>query len=502
MPDPPEPTPDAVKPDGTLTRRGLVGAGALAAGAAAAPGAADAATRRRRTPRKRRLTADVVVIGGGFSGLAAARRLVAARKRVVLLESRGRAGGRSMNVRTPDGTVVDIGATFVGPTQTKIIEYANAMGVGRFPTYNTGANVYMRGGNRATYTGAIPPESLLSLANLQYSLNQVERLAATVPVDAPWRTPNAVTLDAQTVTSWLDQNAADEGARRLGRIAIPAIMSAEAHDVSMLYFLFYIASAGGITPLISTAGGAQEQRADGGTQLIARRIAARLGRRVVYRSPVRRIDQTSRRAVVVDSDRAIVRARRVILTVPLNLQSRIEYRPLLPGLRDQLLQNQPMGSVAKAVCVYDEPFWRRDGLTGQTVSDGFPCKVTFDISPRSGRPGVMMGFLDAQDARVFNASRPAERRRLILENFASFFGPRARNPVSYMDFSWDDEQWTRGGPICHFPPGKIVGFMRTIREPQGRLHFAGTETATRWAGYMDGAIRSGERAANEVLERL
>ena len=192
-------------------------------------------------------------------------------------------------------------------------------------------------------------------------------------------------------------------------------------------------------------------------------------------------------------------ARRVIVSIPPVLAGRIAYDPVLPARRDQLTQKMPAGSVIKINAIYDEPFWRADGLSGQVAGDRSPIKFTFDNSPPSGRPGVIVCFLEGGAARVFGRLEVAERRRAVLASLAGYLGPRAAQPVDYVEQDWSAEEWTRGCYGAHMPPGALTQFGPVLREPVGRVHWAGTETATEWSGYMDGALTSGERAAAEVL---
>jgi monoamine oxidase len=194
-----------------------------------------------------------------------------------------------------------------------------------------------------------------------------------------------------------------------------------------------------------------------------------------------------------------VTAARVIVAVPPTLAGRITYDPPLPAVRDQLTQRVPAGSVIKCHAVYDTPFWREAGLTGQATGDRGPVKVVFDNSPPAGSPGVLLAFLEGKAARRLNRVGPAERRDAVLGSLVDFFGPHAAKPVEYVELDWSEEEWTRGCYGAHFPPGVWTQYGPALRAPVGRIHWAGAETATVWSGYMDGAVQSGERAAAEVL---
>ena len=304
-----------------------------------------------------------------------------------------------------------------------------------------------------------------------------------------------------TVETWKQQNTHDQTGRELADLGIEAILAAEPRDVSLLYVLNYIAQAGSLENLISTPLGYQESRFVDGAQTISKRMAKELGRRVVTNSAVGRIVQRGRK-VRVESRKVIVTADRAILAMTPALTTAIDFRPGLPADRAQLAQRMPMGSVIKCQATYDKPFWRDDGLTGFTISDTGPSRVTWDNSPKSGKVGVLLGFIEGHDAREWARRSLADRRKAMLECFARYFGDKALNARQYVDMVWADERWSRGCYVGYTAPGVLLEYGSALREPFGRVHWAGTETATTSIGYMDGAVQSGERVAKEVLAEL
>jgi monoamine oxidase len=453
-------------------------------------------------PRKRSTgvgDTDVVVVGAGLAGLAAARELEAAGKSVEVLEARDRVGGRVLNEPIGDGRVVEVGGQWVGPTQDRMLALARSVDVETFATHDDGDYLIEAGSDVQRYSGEIPPLGRAVLLDLQQAQLKINRLARRVPVEAPWRARGAARLDAQTFWSWMRRNVFTRGGRDLIRLSIEGVWAAGPEDVSLLHVLFYVRSAGAFEMLTNTGGGAQQDRFVGGSQLVAERVAERLAAEVRLEAPVRHIEQAGD-AVRATADGGVeVSARRAIVAVPPALCARIAYDPPLPALRDQLTQRMPQGTVIKCMAVYDEPFWRTAGLSGQAASTTGPVKVVFDNSPPDGRPGVLLGFLEAREARHLG-SRPAEeRRRVVLDGFARFFGPRAAEPERYIERSWAEEEWSRGCYGGYFPTGGWTDYGPALRRPVGRLHWAGAETAIAWMGYMDGAVRSGEAAAREVL---
>jgi monoamine oxidase len=216
---------------------------------------------------------------------------------------------------------------------------------------------------------------------------------------------------------------------------------------------------------------------------------------------VQRIVQ-SRTGVRVEAGGLTFFGRRAIVAMAPVLAGRIRFEPDLPELRDQLMQRAPMGTLIKCEAVYDRPFWRDDGLSGFTIADTGPCNVTFDNTPPDGSPAVLFGFIGGDEARRWGPRPAAQRKAAVLKNFADYFGPRALQPREYFEGNWTQQRYTRGCPVGVMQPGTLSEYGPALREPVGRVHWAGAETSTYWNGYMDGAVRSGERAAREVLAGL
>jgi len=445
--------------------------------------------------------ADVVVVGAGLAGLVAAWRLVEAGHTTVVLEARDRVGGRILNGATADGTVVELGGQWVGPTQDRVLALAAELGAELFPTYNEGHNIVLYRGRRRRYRGTIPRLPAPVLADVGQAQLRLDRMARTVPLEAPWDASRAQAWDSQTVETWMRRHMRTRGGREMLRLGVRAVFAAEARDMSLLHFLFYSHSGGLLDRLFGVENGAQESRVVGGSQVLATALAARLGDRVRLGVPVRRITHDDE-GVTVHGDGAELRARRVLVTVPPALAGQIEVDPALPPARAQLTQRMPMGSVIKCMAVYDEPFWRAEGLTGQATSDVGPAQLTFDNSPPSGTPGILLAFVEGAHARQLSARPAAERRDAVVEGLVRCFGPRAGSPSEFLELDWSAERWSGGCYGAHLPPGVLSAYGPALRQPCGRIHWAGTETAAVWCGYMDGAVRSGERAADELARAL
>jgi monoamine oxidase len=447
------------------------------------------------------LDVDVVVVGAGLAGLATARELTAAGASAVVLEARDRVGGRTLNEPLGDGQVVEVGGQWIGPGQDRMAALARELGVETYRTHTSGERLVEYGGRVRRYRGEIPRLGPHVLADVGQAQAKLDRMARRIPLDAPWEAPGAERLDSQTFWSWMRRNVYTRGGRALMSVAIEAVWAVQPADLSLLHVLFYTHSAGGLDLLLNTEGGAQQDRFVGGSQLVSIRAAEELGDAVRLSSPVRRVEHGAD-GVTVHADGTVARGRRAVVAIPPPLAGRIEYDPPLPGLRDQLTQRMAQGSVVKCMAVYDRPFWREEGLSGEGLSDVGPAKITFDNTPPSGSPGVLLGFLEGERARVYGARSAAERRDAVVAGFARLFGERATRPERYVERVWADEPWTRGCYGCSMPTGAWTAFGPALREPVGPIRWAGAETATVWNGYMDGAVRSGEAAAAAVLAEL
>lgn len=478
------------------TRRGLLGA-------ATAVGAAAATAHLPHAAAADDASVEVVVVGAGFAGLMAARTLAQAGVDVLLLEARNRVGGRVVNLPMPGGGYIDGGGQYIGPTQDRMYALADEFGVETFPTFEAGRTVsayHDAAGNEVSVTA----EDQAAYADLVEAL---QALADEVAVDAPWAAANAREWDSQTFQSWLDANAINATAVAMLTTAGHTLWGAEPRNMSLLFVLFYIAAAGNaehpgrLQRLLDIADGAQAERLVGGTAGLANQIATTLGERLRLNTPVTGIAWTEHGAQVMTTT-GVVEAQRVIVAAPPSMVAALTFEPALPALRAQLLQRWPMGSIAKCQAVYPTPFWREEGLSGESLTDQSPVDLTFDNTPVAGEPGILLGFMGGERARAWSDRPAAERQAAVLENFRGVVGEPALDPIAYLEMNWSAEVWTRGGPGGFMTPGTLLDFGTAIREPVGPIHWAGTETATYWTGYIEGAVRSGERAAEEVLQTL
>jgi monoamine oxidase len=446
------------------------------------------------------LHTDVVVVGAGFAGLSAARALRQQNRKVVVLEARDRVGGR-VKAGKIAGRLVDVGGMWVGPSQTRVLDLIKEYGLHTVPQFETGTNIAELDGKRLTASGENIGFDPQTQAEYDRIIRDMTKLSDQVPIDSPWTMSRAEEYDHITADDWFLSQTKNTAILGFLRAFVRAIFTADPYQISLLYLLFYLRSGDNYDTLYGFENAAQAWTVKETMHQLAARMAADLGDAIVLQAPVRRISQDAA-GVLVSSDKGNWHCDYAIVAVPISLAVRIDYQPVLPPHRDILAQHMPMGSVIKYWVAYEKPFWRERGLNGILQSDEPPSEfISGDFTPAEGRPGLLAGFIEAHNAIAWTGRPMEERKKLVVERLASFLGPEAAKPIDYEDQDWPSDPWSRG---CYGPsmaPGILTTVGKVIREPHGRIHWAGTETSAKWTGYIDGAIRSGDRAAAEVLAR-
>jgi monoamine oxidase len=457
-------------------------------------------------------TFDVVVVGAGLSGLTAARDLLAGGKSVKVLEARDRVGGKVHNQKLKNGGVVEVGAEFVGPTQDKVLQMIADLGLSTFRTYAEGKSILWRNDTRLAYApdpqlGGAPPVELEALGQVAAAQAQLDQWATEIDVNAPWNHNKSAEWDAQSFKQYLSLAAPHSDADLVLTTACKAIFSVEPREISLLYVLAYIASAGNETNkgslarLIAVADGAQESRVEGGTGLIPERLAEKVGsKHISLNAAVSSVKKTAS-GYTITSRAGTVNAKQVVIAMPPPLTKRITFTPALPKARQNLIDGLVLPPIGKGIAIYNTPFWRKDegGLSAQVISDTGAVRVTFDSSASDASFGAILGFILGDEMRALDKVSPAEAQKVITKDYVRYFGAQGANTTEFVLQRWDLEEWSKGGPVAIAPPNVLKANGHALREAVGGIHFAGTETSTYWTGYMDGAIRSGERVAKEIL---
>lgn len=446
----------------------------------------------------------VVVVGAGLSGLACARRLADEGVDVLVLEARDRVGGRTLS-REHHGAVFDHGGQWIGPSQHRVRRLASELEVATFPQFHEGTKVVRVGDRTRTYRGAIPRVGLAALLAIELGLRRLDHRVARVPLDAPLLAENGAETDRRSLAEVRDRLVRHAGARDLFDVAVRTVFGAESQALSALYFMFYANSAGGFRRLVEIDEGAQERRFVEGAQALSERLADRVGRdRLRLSYPVDRVVQTDE-GVTVSGPAGEATASRIVVAIPPPLAAKIAWEPGLPVRKQRRLEAATMGRTVKVMGFYDRPTWRDRGLSGEAVCTAGPISCVFDATPLSGRPGCLLGFVVGRDAEGWSQAPVADRRGRALGAFEELLGVPVASAIDYVEHDWADEPWTGGCPVAHLPVGALAAIGETepgaAEAPVGRVHWAGTETARHWQGYLEGALEAAERAAAEVLAR-
>ncbi|MBT0566935.1 FAD-dependent oxidoreductase [Williamsia sp. CHRR-6] len=442
------------------------------------------------------ISADVVVVGAGVSGLVAAERLARSGYDVVVLEGHERVGGRTLNGEL-GGTTVDLGAAFVGPAQHRVISMLDRFGLQLRPVYDKGRSISVINGRMGTYRGTIPklrPLEMLDYGRVELAFRKVIKKTR---VSAPWMSDDAESIDGISLGGWLARRRASTTTRKLFATISRVCYGVEPEEISLMQAARYFSGAGGLDKGLAVEGGSQQDVIVGGFGSIALALARELGGRVRTRQVVRRIT-TDADGTLVETDDMAVRCSFVIVATQANQRKDIAFRPQLPDNHRLLSQRWRQGALTKAIVAYPTAFWREDGLSGSVVNTDGPVFLVFDVGAQEG-PGVLMSFVDT---RKFDQLDETARRELVLSQLETMFGPRARVPLDYVDHRWAMEEFAAGAPFSIAPPFGLTQHGRSLREPVGVIHWAGTDTGDEYVGYVEGAIAGGERAADEVLERL
>ncbi|MFE3170686.1 flavin monoamine oxidase family protein [Amycolatopsis sp. NPDC059090] len=446
---------------------------------------------------------DVIVVGAGLSGLVAARRLSQAGVTSLrVLEARDRVGGRTKVHQLGNGRLVEEGGQLVGPEYQRLIALGEELGVPSWPHNEHGKAVFERRGRVIAFSGSMPwAADPLGSADFAQSLLRLDRLCKRCPGDDALGTPQAAKLDALTFESWVRRSTATATARTLWAIVSSLTLGSPPGDLSLLFVARHLRLIGGVETLLASLSGGDERSFTGGSAELSRRMAADLGDRVVLGSPILAIRQDDA-GVEVDTPGRTYRARRVVLAMSPPDRAAIRLDPQLPLPQRTMSERMSMMHAYKVHVVYPEPFWRRQGLSGASMSDSAPLMLTFDDTPPGERQGTLVGFARGDggiraDLPDPMPSDPDRRREAVLAGLARAFGPEALHPDEYHEMNWTEERWT-SGCVPIWSPGLLTTCGPDYAAPAGRLHFAGSEAAPVWAGSMEGAVVAGERAAADI----
>lgn len=448
---------------------------------------------------------DVVVIGGGLSGLSAALYLTEKDRglRVVVLEAKDRIGGRVLTeqLNAADGTkdFWDLGGEWVGRPQVHLQHMLHKF---QMDTFNP---VKPHDGSRVTPTPQLSWQVRLDIAQFTWKLQRMRRKLAGLDIQS---SVEAVTWDGVTFESFCTEHLWTQDAKEVIEAACRCMFGLACGEMTLLYFLMYVQSAGGIEIFSKPSEfSGRECRVKGGVQQLASHMVQTIGRKnVKLNQAVTHIVQTDETVRIVTSSRLQINCRRVIMAVPPHHAAAINVMPPLPSTKLSLLKSVPLAFLVKFAVTFEEAFWVVDSPGGkcygfQSVledADRGPVGIVYDASSARGNP-ALAGFISSPEGFEDD---PKRRQAAIIDLLEEIVGPGVRNFVEFRQRDWSREPYNGGCFLKSLMPGTTKYFNNVIREHHDRIHFGGTETATVWCGFMNGAIQSGYRAAVEVLYHL
>jgi len=474
---------------------------------------------------------DVLIVGAGISGLTSARELLKAdpNLKILIIEGKDRVGGRTHTIELKcagGGTEKwDIGGQWVGRTQTHILDLVKELDLEMYDQHTNGAK-WMQIGNskKRKYTSSLPKAeeigqfSIFEALDFLKSYTAIQSLIKSTDVKDFLASPSAKEYDKISVKEWFEQHAYTRFFVDIADMITKTVFGVPAARMSFLYFLVYIKSGGNLDDVLeSTNTGAQGMKIVGGTQQISKKLGNIVGWDKIYLNQgllkLRFLDEDDDETLIeaivqntLDETKiSKVTAKRVILAISPTECSRIRFPSSLPFDKKQLFDGAPQGNLLKFLVTYERAFWREKGFSGEILATGFtenpretrPVNSVFDAMTKNGKP-ALVGFVNNE---TWSDATSEARKEAILQDLSKFLGDEALEPLDFIDKDWRHEIFTGGCPTSVIPAGNMGAYAR-VREPWKTIHFAGTEAATIWIGYMSGAVQAGLRAAHEVLLKL
>ncbi|XP_076072289.1 putative flavin-containing monoamine oxidase A isoform X1 [Mytilus galloprovincialis] len=462
---------------------------------------------------------DVLIVGGGISGLTAAYTISKRDPSLtcVVLEAKDRVGGRTFSVPLKTGTgtdIFDLGGQWVGTSQVDVMDLLKELGIDTYSQYIQGRKFMQVDGHKiSSYTSSIPSLSFFSLIDLDRSIKKMDKMAKLVNILDPYKSPQAKKWDAMTVETFVSQNVWTQAAKDCLVSATRCMMGVELSQISVLYFLSYVNAAGSLQKLIeATENCGQEFKIKGGAQQISKQLVSKLAKDTVKLShPVLSIEQTKDCVIVKTLNGTEFKCKSVIMATPPNMTNKINFKPTLPAPKKEIMNRMPVGLLNKVIITYEKSFWREAGCSGEIVTIGGPSTaegcdegplcIVYDATS-SNNNAALVAFIGGKQAVQWQLQLEADRQSAVLKSLSSFFGDDVWNYKDYREQDWGLEPYSEGSPVCCAAPGAMPYFVSGLRHSFDRIYFAGTESATRWCGFMNGAVQAGKRAAFEVIYRF
>jgi monoamine oxidase len=441
---------------------------------------------------------DVVIIGAGLSGLTAARVLAKANKKILVLEAQERVGGRTWSLPVGQNDFIDVGGQWIGKGHDRMYQLVAEAGLKTFPTFTEGKSILRKSSENHEYKGDTPPLGLFALVATQKVLNRFDKAAARISLEAPWQSPNALAMDNQSLSSWIDETISNAKARTLMKRMAEGELCQSVEDVSLLQALSSARATGSLRQAEKVEDGALRDRIFGGAQDVSHFLHRELKDAVKLNCPVSFVRQELGYLLVGNKDFS-VRTKKLIVTAPLPVVKKIQFMPELPREKQLLINSMEMGTVIKVHAVYASPFWRARRFNGSSTCLDEVVELSVDNSISGSERGIITSLIHAGRAKRLLKLSDQERKEVLINAYANLFGEQARQPILYHDYSFTNNPWIGGAYSGYFKKGIFSKYGEHLTKPCGDIHWAGTETSTLFKGFMEGAVLSGERVAKEIL---
>ena len=431
---------------------------------------------------------DVVVVGAGIAGLSAARELKKSGASVAVLEARDRIGGRAHSVPGLEGQTIDLGAQFIGDSQKRISALADEAGLTRVKPFDKGLGLFFTDQNKGAQrvTGDSLPLNKLQ----QIDALLAQRKLGRVPTKDP------VAIERLKGISALELLKEITISSRTGEVLARAIETETCYSLSKISgfeLVSQISSMGGASSEAESAGWFLKEGIGG----LVSHLSKELQPAIHLSTPVQRISR-KHEAFEIESHAGKFSAKDVIVAVPPQIYMNLGLYELLPkDVSDEFDLIRP-GTVIKTILVFSKPWWRESGLTGRSIGAYGPFSATMDASPEDGSLGVLVLFSTSTSGIMLGESESeVERVTRALKWLEGFEAGPIPEPLLARSINWNAEQFSLGGYSSVRTLGSKMPTEELFASRDG-LHFAGTESATEWRSFMEGALQSSERVVETI----